>query len=158
MENKRQDISFEKEDESNSKVRSFKLKLLGKALTLHHSLVKKEAKSETPGVACKGKMQDSRINLKEIFASSESGEFYSVFLGSKLCEKIQIAILDQAKQLSDEEQPPHMHLLEAICLKSQDFCEKIQFFNEVGNYYHDAAMVSEGQQERSSEGRTVQTI
>ena len=82
------------------------------------------------------------MSLKELFAQSESGEFYSVFLGSKLCEKIQIAIQDQAKEVPEEEQPPHMHLLETICLKSQDFCEKIQFFNEVGNYYQEGVLLS----------------
>ena len=91
MESKRQDISFEKEDETNSKVRNFKLKLLGKALTLHHSLGKIENKS---GIPSKSRPQDSQMSLKELFAQSESGEFYSVFLGSKLCEKIQIAIQD----------------------------------------------------------------
>lgn len=43
------------------------------------------------------------MSLKELFAQSESGEFYSVFLGSKLCEKIQIAIQDQAKEVPEEE-------------------------------------------------------
>ena len=86
LDSKRADISFEKEEESNSKMRCFKLKLLDKALTLHHSLAKADAKAQS--ASSKGKSQDNVMSLKEMLASSESGEFYSVFLGSKLCEKI----------------------------------------------------------------------
>jgi hypothetical protein len=45
LESKRQDISFEKEEESNSKVRTFKLKLLSKALTLHQSFDKADSEA-----------------------------------------------------------------------------------------------------------------
>ena len=37
--------------------------------------------------------------------------------------------------LPEEELPPHLNLLDEFCLKRQDMHEKIQFFDEIGNYY-----------------------
>ena len=37
--------------------------------------------------------------------------------------------------LPDEELPPHLNLLDQFCLKRQDMHEKIQFFDELVNYY-----------------------
>ena len=37
--------------------------------------------------------------------------------------------------LPEEELPPHLNLLDQFCLKRQDMHEKIQLFDEIGNYY-----------------------
>lgn len=98
MNSKRQDISFDKESSTNSKVRSFKLRLLDKALILHHSLLKEEdvqnngGSSNSDGVsnpnsaaAIEMRKKLDMPNLKEMVATSESGEFYQVYLSNQLC-------------------------------------------------------------------------
>ena len=147
LSSKKDETSLERAALNNdSKVCDFKLQLLDNALTLHESLdgtelskiqsYPKAARSNCHSAAVTDLSQKLDLpTLKKMAASQKYVEFIEVFLTNKLCQKLQKAMRDQAQELSKDEMPMHMHLLESIMLGDQDANGMPFYFENEANDY-----------------------
>jgi len=107
LKNKREALAQEKDVGKERKMRSFKYKLLDRALTLVHSLDINERDNphRGPKVSTEYRVQNGQESpefsrqfdlkcFKDIVTNNENGEFHQTFLRNHLYQQIQMALLE----------------------------------------------------------------
>ena len=68
------------------------------------------------------------MKLNSFAISSQAREFYQVYIGAKLGERILRALVNQKRGRLEEEIPFHEKHVHQILIKTSNYCENLVFF------------------------------